>query len=79
MIMNCWIIMSSCRNGTNDRSFRLYHFEFEVAIFLVQKRKLHLLQSAPVGVILDVGESDAENEPPVKKKREATSNVSRLI
>ena len=78
MIINSWIIMNSCRNGTNHRSFRLFHFKSEVARFLLQKPKLQVLQSVPVGVILDVGESDEEDQPPIKKKREAASNVSRL-
>ena len=78
MIINSWIIMNSCRNGTNRRSFRLLHFKSEVARYLLQKPKLQMLQSVPFGIILDVGESDEENQPPIKKKREAAFNVSRL-
>ena len=78
MIINSWIVMNSCRNGTNHRSFRLFHFKFEVARFLLQKPMLQVLQSVPVGVILDVSESDEENQLPIKEKCEAASNVSRL-
>ena len=78
MIINSWITMNSCRNGTNHRSFRLFHFKSEVARFPLQKTKLQVLQSVLVGVILGVDESDEENQPSIQKKREAASSVSTL-
>ena len=64
---------------SNHGSFRLFRFKSELDKFPLQKPKLQLLQSAPVSIILDVGESDEENQPLIKKNREASSNISRLI
>ena len=84
MIINSWILMKSRGHGdninmTSSGAFRLFHFKSEIAKILLSKPKFQMSKLGEVSSPSEDDDSDEENEPPMKKICERSSNVPKVL